>query len=106
MTAASSPAHFSSFPLLLTSVPACFKNVKPNGVLHVLLPSAGKLGVILKHMEGCLVTAASLAVREELAFIFIFATARQSGQCKGEMNENQVSLWGLRSCKTDVGGNM
>lgn len=57
-------------------------------------------------MEGCLVTVASLAVQEKLAFIFIFATARQSGKCMGEMNENRVSLWGLKSCKTDVGGNM
>lgn len=51
-------------------------------------------------------TAASLAVQEKRAFIFIFATDRRQGSAMGEMNEDKVPLWGLRSRKTDVGGHL
>ena len=67
-----------------------FKNLKLNRVLNIPFPFAKEPQVILKYMEGCLVTTGSLAVQENLAFFFFFCVYRIGRS--GKSNRRQGSL--------------
>lgn len=74
------------------------KKSKLNRVLNILFPFAKEFEVILKYVEGCLVTTVSWL--SERSFVFSFAAEGESGKSIGdkvpeEMKEQSNVIMGL-----------